>query len=92
MVPIGEKILMYLNLFYVLESLYHVGTHDWNKFIKPHELQTIVENENGEMRTARGMVLQPTFNPGRAITEGCTSWKLSRKDFDVNYIVHCMKK
>jgi 2-polyprenyl-6-hydroxyphenyl methylase/3-demethylubiquinone-9 3-methyltransferase len=69
-----------------------LGTHDWKKFIKPEELEKIIELENGKVLTKRGMVLQPTFNPGRLLTEGCASWKLSRSDLDVNYIVHCVNK
>ena len=57
-----------------------VGTHDWNKFIKPEELEKILLKQKFSTIDIKGLV----FNPLTA------RWKKS-DDLNVNYII-CSKK
>ena len=57
-----------------------VGTHDWNKFIKPEELEKILLKQKFITIDIKGLV----FNPFTA------KWKKS-DDLNVNYII-CSKK
>ena len=57
-----------------------VGTHDWNKFIKPEELEKILLRQKFITIDIKGLV----FNPFTA------KWKKS-DDLNVNYII-CSKK
>jgi len=61
-----------------------VGTHDWNKFIKPEELTIILENANMMVKKIQGL----RFNgiPGKTMT-----WSLDDNDIDVNYILHAVR-
>ena len=63
---------------YILRWL-PVGTHDWNKFIKPEELERFLSQENFNTRYN-----WTKFNP---ITN---RWKRSN-DLSVNYII-CSQK
>ena len=60
---------------YILRWL-PIGTHDWNKFIKPEELEKILLEENFSTVNIKGLTFNPIFN----------KWKKS-KDLSVNYIV-----
>lgn len=56
------------------------GTHDWRKFVKPHELSADLRRAGMEIRETAGAV----FNPLRGI------WSISR-DLDVNYMIFATK-
>ena len=64
---------------YILRWL-PIGTHDWNKFIKPEELEKKLLNENFSTIDVKGL----EFNP---ITQ---KWKKT-KNLSVNYIICCTK-
>jgi 2-polyprenyl-6-hydroxyphenyl methylase/3-demethylubiquinone-9 3-methyltransferase len=57
------------------------GTHDWKKFVRPHELVRELEKNNMKVSNMAGLVMNPlTF-----------AWQLSNRDLDVNYFVTCIK-
>ena len=56
------------------------GTHDYEKFIKPHELSAAVRRAGLIVRDVRGM----RYNP---FTRTCTPGP----DVDVNYLLHAVK-
>ena len=64
---------------YILRWL-PVGTHDWNKFIKPEELEKILFDENFSTIDIKGM----KFNP-------FTQKWLKSNDLSVNYIINSFK-
>ena len=64
---------------YILRWL-PVGTHDWNKFIKPEELENYLSRENLLTLDIKGL----KFNPIKG------KWKKSN-DLSVNYIVCSLK-
>ena len=64
---------------YILKWL-PVGTHDWNKFIKPEELENFLSNEKFSTLDIKGL----TFNPF------LKKWKKSN-DLSVNYIIISFK-
>ncbi|MDE3015453.1 MAG: bifunctional 2-polyprenyl-6-hydroxyphenol methylase/3-demethylubiquinol 3-O-methyltransferase UbiG [Pseudomonadota bacterium] len=53
------------------------GTHDWKKFLRPHELVNALRRNNIEITEMTGMV----FNP----LDG--QWRVDAKDLGVNYMV-----
>lgn len=53
------------------------GTHDWRKFLKPHELAAALRRQGLAVTDAHGMVMD--------LPSG--TWKLSRRDLSVNYIL-----
>ena len=64
---------------YILRWL-PVGTHDWNKFLKPKEIEQIIHNLNFSIKDVSGL----EFNP---FTQ---KWKRS-KNTSVNYIITGVK-
>ncbi len=64
---------------YVLRWL-PIGTHDWNKFIKPEELEKHLSNEKFSTVDIKGLNFNPIFN----------KWKKS-DDVSVNYIISSLK-
>tara|TARA_B100000575_G_scaffold271502_1_gene252853 strand:+ start:379 stop:1107 length:729 start_codon:yes stop_codon:yes gene_type:complete len=60
---------------YILRWL-PIGTHDWNKFLKPEELENLLQNENFSTIDVKGL----EFNP---ISQ---KWKKSN-NLSVNYII-----
>ena len=60
---------------YILRWL-PVGTHDWNKFIKPEELEKILTNEKFVTTDIKGLEFNPLTN----------KWKKS-DNLSVNYII-----
>ena len=64
---------------YVLRWL-PIGTHDWNKFIKPEELENFLKKEKFSTLDIKGLKFNPFFN----------KWRRSN-DLSVNYII-CSKK
>ena len=64
---------------YILRWL-PIGTHDWNKFIKPEELEKLLSDKNFSTLDINGLKFNPFLN----------KWKNS-KDLSVNYIVSSFK-
>ena len=64
---------------YILRWL-PIGTHDWNKFLKPKEVEKMIRSLNFSIIETKGLV----FNP---FTQ---KWKRSN-DLSVNYIVTSVK-
>ena len=60
---------------YILRWL-PIGTHDWNKFIKPEELEKILTNEKFVTTDIKGLEFNPLTN----------KWKKS-DNLSVNYII-----
>lgn len=52
------------------------GTHDWNKFIKPDELDAMLTDAGFEPRARAGLVLNPLAG----------GWSVSGTDLSINYI------
>jgi len=57
-----------------------IGTHDWNKFIKPEELEKKITDLNFSIIDLTGLSFNPFFK----------EWKRT-KDFSVNYILVAQK-
>ena len=57
-----------------------IGTHDWNKFIKPEELEKTLQNYNFKTLDITGLEFNPLLS----------KWKRS-DNLSVNYII-CSKK
>ncbi len=53
-----------------------IGTHDWNKFITPDELEELIRNAG----------LTPTDRKGFVFNPLSWSWSLSDRDLSVNYV------
>ena len=64
---------------YVLKWL-PIGTHDWNKFIKPEELEKKLTDMNFSITNLTGLSYNPFFQ----------EWKKT-KDMSVNYIISAEK-
>ena len=64
---------------YILRWL-PIGTHDWNKFVKPEELQKKLDEKNFSTNDIKGLEFNPILK----------KWKKSN-NFSVNYII-CSKK
>ena len=64
---------------YVLRWL-PIGTHDWNKFIKPEELQKMLNEKNFITNDVSGLEFNPIYR----------KWKKS-DNLSVNYIVCSLK-
>ena len=64
---------------YVLRWL-PIGTHDWNKFLKPEELEKLINDVGFSTIDVRGLSYNPFLN----------RWKKS-KDLSVNYIITAKK-
>jgi len=60
---------------YILRWL-PIGTHDWNKFIKPEELEKLLQNEKFSTLDIKGLEFNPILN----------KWKKSN-NLSVNYII-----
>jgi 2-polyprenyl-6-hydroxyphenyl methylase/3-demethylubiquinone-9 3-methyltransferase len=57
------------------------GTHQWDKFVKPEELETAIEAAGLQVIGERGVIYNPLAD----------RWQLS-SDMDVNYMVAAMRK
>lgn len=80
-----------------------VGTHDWNKYLKPEEIVSMM-GQNMRLVSQRGLVLSPfgsnlslySEKPSLAsLVKGIKNkynWELSENDLDVNYIMHFVKE
>ena len=58
-----------------------VGTHDWNKFLTPEELEATIAVSGLEVVDSKGMVLNPISG----------DWSLSDTDLSMNYILTAEK-
>jgi 2-polyprenyl-6-hydroxyphenyl methylase/3-demethylubiquinone-9 3-methyltransferase len=74
-----SKVVAVVGAEYVMRYL-PPGTHDWNQFRSPDEVQTLVKKVGLEQVDASGMVLAspPLF--------GQWNWKLDPNDMDINWI------
>ncbi|KAG9278324.1 ubiquinone biosynthesis O-methyltransferase, mitochondrial [Astyanax mexicanus] len=57
------------------------GTHDWEKFISPVELETLLESTGFSVECIRGMLYNPV--------SGAWSWQQSTA---INYALHALKR
>ena len=64
---------------YILRWL-PIGTHDWNKFVKPEELEKILSDKKFTTSDVRGLDFNPVMN----------KWRRSN-NLSVNYIVCSLK-
>ena len=64
---------------YILRWL-PIGTHDWNKFIKPEELEKMLTDKNFTTNNIKGLEFNPIFS----------KWKKS-DNLSVNYIISSIK-
>ena len=64
---------------YILRWL-PIGTHDWNKFIKPEELEEKLSTKNFVTKNIKGLEFNPFFK----------KWKKSN-NLSVNYIICSFK-
>ena len=64
---------------YILRWL-PVGTHTWDKFVKPEELERALSPTGLDIIEKRGVTYNPLFD----------KWSLS-KDLDVNYMILCSR-
>ena len=64
---------------YILRWL-PIGTHDWNKFLKPEELEIKLSKLNFSTRNISGLSFNPILN----------EWKKT-EDLSVNYIITSKK-
>ena len=64
---------------YILRWL-PIGTHDWNKFIKPEELEKLLADKSFVTNDVKGLTFNPILN----------KWKKS-KNLSVNYIICSFK-
>jgi len=64
---------------YILQWL-PIGTHDWNKFIKPETLTSVCKKNYLDLKKINGMTFNPLLN----------KWKVS-EDKSVNYIMKLKK-
>ena len=64
---------------YILRWL-PIGTHDWNKFLKPEELEELLHNKSFTTIDIKGLSFNPIFK----------NWTRSN-DLSVNYIITSLK-
>ena len=64
---------------YILRWL-PIGTHDWNKFLKPEELEKILQDQKFSTVDIKGLEFNPILN----------KWKKS-DNLSVNYIISSSK-
>jgi len=80
---INRTLISYLKAIigaeYVLRWL-PIGTHDWNKFIKPEELEKKLFEKNFVTKDLKGLEFNPILN----------KWKRS-DNLSVNYIICSIK-
>ena len=80
---INRSLISYLKAIigaeYILRWL-PIGTHDWNKFIKPEELQEQLTNKKFSTKDIKGLEFNPFFN----------KWNKS-DNLSVNYIISSVK-
>jgi len=72
-----------LLVFYLLNS---EGTHDWNKFIPPKDLQALLKRHAVNCQDVTGLV----YNPFSLIRG--EPWVLDPSDIDANYLLCATKQ
>lgn len=68
---------------YAAENIFRVvpvGTHDWEKFVPPEDLKSLLERYDMHTRLVHGMLYLPVFREWRWI-----------KDTSINYALHAVK-
>ncbi|XP_068135518.1 ubiquinone biosynthesis O-methyltransferase, mitochondrial isoform X2 [Hyperolius riggenbachi] len=80
---INKTQLSYIFGIVVAEKIMSIvpeGTHDWNKFIPPEELERLLESNGFVVDTLRGMLYNPFMG----------SWRWF-SDTSINYVLHAVK-
>ncbi|XP_068999506.1 ubiquinone biosynthesis O-methyltransferase, mitochondrial [Embiotoca jacksoni] len=80
---INKTNLSYALGIIVAEQLLHIvpsGTHDWEKFISPEELERLLESNGFSVQSVQGMLYNPV--------SGAWSWTNSTA---INYALHAVK-
>lgn len=80
---INKTNLSYALAIVVAEQLLHIvptGTHDWEKFISPIELERLLESNGFSVQSVQGMLYKPV--------SGAWSWTNSTA---INYALHAVK-
>ena len=77
--PLKSYLFSIVGAEYILRWL-PIGTHDWEKFVRPDDLYNIAKKNNLFLKKKDGM----SFNPM------ADEWKVS-KDMSVNYILILIK-
>jgi 2-polyprenyl-3-methyl-5-hydroxy-6-metoxy-1,4-benzoquinol methylase len=72
---------------YVL-GIVPVGTHEWNKYIKPEEMKLMLESVAVNMTVDKTVGLKLSLD----LVSKSMVWKVSKYDTNVNYILHASKK
>ncbi|XP_076593110.1 ubiquinone biosynthesis O-methyltransferase, mitochondrial [Chaetodon auriga] len=75
--------LSYVLAIIAAEQLLHIvprGTHDWQKFISPEELERLLESNGFSVQSVQGMLYNPV--------SGAWSWANSTA---INYALHAVK-
>ena len=65
------------------EYIFHIlpkGTHEWNKFIKPSELEKYMRQAGVKLKESKGMFYNPIFHSANL-----------NNDLGVNYMMHGLK-
>uniref|UniRef100_A0A1A8HYE2 Ubiquinone biosynthesis O-methyltransferase, mitochondrial n=2 Tax=Nothobranchius kuhntae TaxID=321403 RepID=A0A1A8HYE2_NOTKU len=81
---INKTNLSYALAIVVAEQLLHIvpsGTHDWEKFISPVELERLLESNGFSVRSVQGMMYNPL--------SGAWCWTNSTA---INYALHAVKE
>lgn len=69
-----------------------LGTHEWDKFISPEELQILVEKDlHAKVVSKKGLVVSPIIKAVNLLRGSSVEWSLSDHDLDINYIIHAVK-
>ncbi|XP_013907307.1 PREDICTED: ubiquinone biosynthesis O-methyltransferase, mitochondrial [Thamnophis sirtalis] len=80
---INKTQLSYILGIIVAEKLLGIvpdGTHDWEKFISPEELERLLESNGFSVKMVKGMLYNPLF--------GSWSWT---ENTSINYALHAIK-
>lgn len=80
---LNKTSLSYVLAIIAAEQLLHIvprGTHDWQKFISPEELERLLESNGFSVQSVQGMLYNPV--------SGAWSWANSTA---INYALHAVK-
>ena len=76
---IKSQIVAIIGAEYIMRYL-PIGTHDWDRFLSPQEVELLMNRAGLQQIDVQGMVIdKPPF-------QGCWDWKLDREDTDINWI------
>lgn len=73
---IKSLLLAKIGAEYILRWL-PIGAHDWNKFIKPHDLEKALTRAGFTPTAPSGFVYNPLTS----------RWKIDESDLDINYVI-----